>query len=96
VTSLGFVAGTPQVLASSGDKTVRLVNVDNGQTLRSYSGPTDFVYSTATSADGRLAVGGGQDSVLYVWLVADGQLLKSLPAPKAEESKPAAGQTAGG
>jgi WD40 repeat protein len=92
VTSLAFVGATPQVLASSGDKTVRLVNTDNGKMDKSYAGSKDFMYSAASSADGRLAISGGQDSTLFIWLVSDGQLLKSFAAPQPAEN-PA--QTAG-
>ena len=52
VTSLAFVNDTSRVFVSSGDKTVRLVNTDNGATERTYSGSNDFMYSTAVSADG--------------------------------------------
>ncbi|MEX0677849.1 MAG: c-type cytochrome domain-containing protein [Pirellulales bacterium] len=90
VTSLAFVGVMDKVVASSGDKTVRLVNTENGQMERTYSGSNDFMYSTATSADGRIAISGGQDSTLFVWLVDGGQLLKSFAAPKPEESQPVA------
>ena len=94
VTSVAFVGTQPKVLASSGDKTVRLVNTDNGNMEQTYSGSQDFMYSTATSADGRLAVSGGQDSTLFIWLVDGGQLLKSFAAPEPPE-KAADSQTAG-
>ena len=74
---------------------MRLANVDNGKIDRNYSGPTDFVYSTALSANGKLAVGGGQDSTLYVWRVDDGGLVRSLPAPKPEDQQQTA-QAGGG
>jgi WD40 repeat protein len=93
ITALAFVGATPQVLASSGDKTVRLVNTDDGKMVRTYAGSQDFMYSAATSADGRLAISGGQDSTLFIWLLGDGQLLKSFAAPQPAEN-PAA-QTAG-
>ncbi len=93
VTSLEFIGATPKLVASSGDKTVRLVNTDDGKLERTYSGSQDFMYSTGLSADGRLAVSGGQDSTLFVWLVEGGQLLKSFAAPQGEQ--PASEQTAG-
>ena len=95
VTSISFVGATQKLFASSGDKTVRLVNIDNGASERTYSGCNDFMYSTATSADGRLGIAGGQESVLFVWLIDNGQLMKSFAAPKPPETKPV-GQTAGG
>jgi WD40 repeat protein len=88
VTSLAFVGATPKVFATSGDKTVRLMNSDNGAAERTYAGSTDFMYASALSADGRIALAAGQDSVLFVWLVDSGQLLRSFPAPKPVEVKP--------
>ena len=96
VTSLAFVANTPRVLASSGDQTVKLVNVDDGKTERSFSGPTDFMYSTGVSADGKRVISGGQASTLFEWLVDDGQLLRSLAAPKVEAAQPQTAQATGG
>ena len=100
VTSIEFVGATQKVFVASGDKTVRLVNTDNGGMERTYPGSGDFMYSGAVSADGRLAVAGGQESVLFVWLVDNGQLLKSFSLPKPPEAKPdetkPVAQTAGG
>ncbi len=95
ITSLGFVAATPRVFASSGDKTVRLINGDNGAIERSFAGSNDFMYSTALSADGKIGIAGGQDSVVLVWLIDNGLLLKSFAAPKADDQRPVPAQTAG-
>ena len=95
ITGMDFVGATPKIFVCSGDKTVRLLNSDNGAVERAYPGSNDFMYSIATSADGRLGIAGGQDSVLLVWLIEGGQLLKSFPAPKPPEAKPIPVQTAG-
>jgi WD40 repeat protein len=84
VTSLAFVGATGKVVASSGDKTVRLVNTDDGKMELTYAGSNDFMYAATTSPDGRIAVSGGQDSTLFVWLVDGGLLLKSFAAPKVD------------
>jgi WD40 repeat protein len=94
VTSLGFVAATPKVIASSGDKMVKLINTDDGKAERTFPGSNDFMYSIATSADGRLAVAGGQDSMLFAWLVDGGLLVRQFEAPKPPESNPPAAQAA--
>jgi hypothetical protein len=62
------------------------VNTDDGKMLRTYSGSADFMYTIATTPDGLLAISGGQDSTLLVWLVGDGQLLQSLKAPAPADS----------
>jgi WD40 repeat protein len=86
VTSVAFVAATPKIVATSGDKSVKLINTDDGKAERSFAGSSDFMYSIATTADGRVTISGGQDSVLFAWLVEGGQLVKSFPAPKAEDA----------
>ncbi len=88
ITAIDFVGATQKVFVTSGDKTVRLVNTDNGGMERTFAGSNDFMYSSAVSADGRIALAGGQDSVLFVWLVDNGQLLRSFPAPKPPAAKP--------
>ena len=75
---------------------MRLVNTDNGAVERSFAGSNDFMYSAAVSADGRIGIAGGQDSMMFLWLIEGGQLLKSFEAPKPAEVKQVAGQTAGG
>jgi WD40 repeat protein len=96
ITSINFVAATPRVFVCSGDKTVRLLNTDNGGVERSFAGSNDFMYSTAVSADGRIGIAGGQDSVMFLWLIDNGQLLKSFEAPKPADAKQVAEKTAGG
>jgi WD40 repeat protein len=71
VTAVRFVATSANLLTSSGDNKVRLVGLD-GKEVRIFSEVADFMQSAALSADGKLVVAGGQDSVLRVWNVADG------------------------
>ena len=79
VTSVTFV-GMDQALASSGDTQVRLVK-ENGENVRTFAGPSDFVYSAAATPDGRIVVAGGQDSTLRVWDGSDGKALMTF-APR--------------
>jgi WD40 repeat protein len=95
VTSVGFVGASPKLFACSGDKTVRLLDSENGRVDRNFAGGNDFMYTAATSADGKVGVAAGQESTVFVWLIDNAQLLKSFAAPKAEEQRPASAQTAG-
>jgi WD40 repeat protein len=72
VTAVRFVGATASVLTSSGDNRVRLVALD-GKEVRAFPGVTDFMQSAAISANGKLVVAGGQDSILRVWNGADGK-----------------------
>ena len=72
-----------------GDKTVRLINTNNLNDARSFSGGTDFMYASAVTPDGKVILGGGQDSALRIWNMADGKVIATFEAPKPpEENKP--------
>jgi WD40 repeat protein len=79
VTALRFVAQTDQVLSSSVDGQVKLHNASNAQQVRVFSGANTPLYTLSVSPDGQFVVGGGQSGVVWIWKVADGQVLKKLP-----------------
>jgi WD40 repeat protein len=81
VTSVRFLGVTDQFLASSGDSKVRLLR-ENGGEVRSYAGAADFVYASAVSSDGKIAIAGGADGILKVWNVNDGKTLATFEPPK--------------
>ncbi|MBI3418318.1 MAG: hypothetical protein HY043_23770 [Verrucomicrobia bacterium] len=85
VTSIGFIGITDQALATSGDAKVRVVKM-SGDEVRSFSGPTDFMFSAAATPDGRLVIAGGEDSILRVWNGTNGEVLKTFPAPAAAKT----------
>jgi WD40 repeat protein len=81
VTAVRFVGATANLITSSGDNKVRLVGVD-GKEVRVFPEVADFMESAAVSADGKLVVAGGQDSVLRVWNAADGGKLAAFAPVK--------------
>ncbi len=81
VTSIRFVADSDNVVASSGDKTVQVKNSANGGNAANLGGAADYMYAAAPTGDGKLIVGGGQDSVVRVWN-ANGQPFATFEAPK--------------
>lgn len=64
ITSLSFIGKTDQLLASSGDPTVRR----GQQRLR---GISTFVHTSVVSADGKTVVAGDQDGRLFIWHTPD-------------------------
>ncbi len=72
VTSVSFIGVTDQVLASAGDGQLRLVR-ETGETVRSFAGASDYLYSAAATPDGKIVLAGGQDGVLRVWDGRDGK-----------------------
>ncbi len=81
VTAVRFVGATANLVTSSGDNKVRLVGLD-GKEVRVFPEVADFMESAAVSADGKLVVAGGQDSVLRVWNAADGGKLAAFAPEK--------------
>ena len=67
VTAIIFAGEGQNVIASCGDKSVKLLRADNGGVTRTYAGAGDFVYTCATTIDGKTVIAGGQDGVLRVW-----------------------------
>ncbi len=84
VTAIRFVGETSEAISSSGDKSVRRYNTDNGKKVRDFGGATDYMYSVAVTPNGRVAASGGFDSVLRIWTAADAKVLQTFQAPKSE------------
>ncbi len=78
VTSVHFLGAAEQVVTSSGDNKVRIVTAD-GKEIRALPDVVDFVQAAAATADGKLIVAGGQDSVLRLWNAADGKAAAAFP-----------------
>jgi WD40 repeat protein len=86
VTSLRFIGdGGDMVVTASGDKNARLNNVSAGNTPRTFGGAQDFLYTVDVTADGKVIIAGGQDSVLRVWK-DDGNAIVTFDPPKPEAS----------
>jgi WD40 repeat protein len=81
VTSVHYLGDADQILATSGDATVRVLT-DTGNNVRQLPGASDFMDCAAASFDGKLAIAGGQDGVLRVWNAADGKAVLTLPEGK--------------
>lgn len=79
VTSLQFIGATNQIVTSAGDNRVRIVN-DEGGEVRSITGLPDFMQAAASTANGAILVGGGEDSTLRIWNGTDGKELAAFAA----------------
>jgi WD40 repeat protein len=68
-----------RLLASgSGDKTIKLWSLPDGNLLKTLTGHSDLVLSVAISPDGRLLASGSQDKTIKLWSLPDGAPLKTL------------------
>jgi WD40 repeat protein len=57
----------PLVASCSADMTVKVTNVDSGQSVATFSGHTDYVFAVAISPDGKLVAAGAYNGEVRVW-----------------------------
>jgi WD40 repeat protein len=75
------VAVTPdglQAVSGSGDHTLRLWDLKNGQTLRTLVGHRDTIRAVVVMRDGRHAVSASTDQTLRLWDLESGQTVRTL------------------
>jgi WD40 repeat protein len=71
------VVGNGRLVSGSADATLRLWDLESGETLRTFEGHTDGV-TAVVAVDGRRAVSGSLDCTLRLWDLETGDQLRSL------------------
>jgi WD40 repeat protein len=69
------------VVASGGDMTVRLWDVDSGQQITTLAEHTELVHGLARSPDGKMLASGSYDRTVRLWDVASQEETATLPHP---------------
>jgi WD40 repeat protein len=83
VTAVRWVPGRPLVAVASGDSKVKYVTPNgNGNALRAFPGPSDYVFAVATSKDGKVVAAGGADGVLFLWNGDSTKLIRQVEGKK--------------
>ncbi len=81
-TTYGLAARGGRAWAGGADGVVREFSTDSLETVRSYEGHSDWVYSIAAASEGGLVAGAGYRGEVIVWNRADGQVVsRFLAAP---------------
>lgn len=83
VTAVAFVGDSEQILAASGDGTVRLHRTSSDNDILTFADSAGYIYSAAVSDDGRTVVAGGSDGVLRLWSGHERSMKAAFPAPSA-------------
>ena len=60
-------------MSVSGDRQIRIHNIDDGKQIRAFSSGADYLYCCAVTEIGDTIVTGSADRVLRVWNAADGK-----------------------
>mmetsp|Transcript_14307 Transcript_14307/g.23826 ORF Transcript_14307/g.23826 Transcript_14307/m.23826 type:complete len:1003 (-) Transcript_14307:658-3666(-) len=81
--ALSFSAGGKLLASGSSDKTVRVWNVESGETVEVLKEPSDSklsscLYGVSLSEDGKRCVAGGSDGTVHVWNVETGEVLVEM------------------
>src|SRR5262249_38278580 len=83
IRALATVANGTHVLTAADDKTVKLWNVGNGASERTFGGAEGAVNSVAVSKNTVLVAAGGADKQVRIYNFADAKLLTTLKTPAA-------------
>ena len=79
VWSLAFSPDSQYLASSSGDKTIKLWEIKNGELLRAFPlAHSDTIWSIAISSDGQTLVSGSGDKTVKIWNLNTGELLRTL------------------
>ncbi|WP_414579649.1 WD40 repeat domain-containing protein, partial [Anabaena sp. CCY 9402-a] len=68
-----------KTLASgSGDKTIKLWNLETGKEIRTLNGHSEFVWSVSFSPDGKTLASGSDDKTIKLWNLETGKEIRTL------------------
>jgi WD40 repeat protein len=88
VSRLRFLGATAEVVACSGDHSVRVWNVETGEFVRQHVGAEGFLHSLGVSPDGGVLAAGGEEGIVWIWSGAAPWRLPLPPSPSARGMKP--------
>ena len=75
--ALSYLGGinSPMLVSASGDKTLKIWDLQTYQEIRTLGGHQGEVYSAVVSPDTKHIISGGQDMIVRLWCFHTGKLL---------------------
>ena len=73
VTCLTFSSDGTSLVSGSGDRTVKLWDLQTGGVVKTFSGHTDWVWSVSISADFTKIASGSNDDTIHLWDIQTGE-----------------------
>jgi len=65
-------------ISASGDKTLKVWDIKNGEVIRTLEGHTSWITSVSVTPDGRFAISASYDKTLKVWELETGKEIRTL------------------
>lgn len=78
VAAVTFIADSEEILAASGDGSVRLHRASSDNDVMSFTGAKGYQYAVAASADGQTLLAAGSDGILRVWTGRESRVKHTL------------------
>ena len=78
VAAVTFIADSEEILAASGDGSVRLHRASSDYDVMLFTGAKGYQYTVAVTADGQTLLAAGSDGILRLWLGRDSPPERSL------------------
>ena len=66
------------LISGSGDKTIKIWDMNTGKCVNTLNGHSDLIYSIALTPDGTRIVSGSRDKSVKIWDLQSGLCLKTL------------------
>jgi WD40 repeat protein len=80
--SVAYSSDGLSAVSGSKDKTIRLWNIESGETIKMFQGHMHGVTSVAFSSNNKQIISGSYDNTVHLWNIDSGKIVKILKTPQ--------------